>query len=63
MHTEFANQEIARLQYAQVLRESARRPVVDKIETETGAEPAHTLTVRALRLLGRIAVRPAVGLR
>ena len=30
MHHELANQEIARVRYAQVIRESARRPVVDE---------------------------------
>jgi hypothetical protein len=30
MHHELANQEIARIRYAQVIRESARRPVVDE---------------------------------
>ena len=30
MHHELANQEIARIRYAQVIRESSRQPVVDE---------------------------------
>ena len=35
MHKQLTHQEVARIRYAEVLREAARRPVEDHVEVET----------------------------
>jgi hypothetical protein len=50
MHHELANQELARIRYAQVIREAARQPVVDAQEDP---EPKSVLRWRLAGLFQR----------